>query len=66
MPPGGTRRWSDPVFDDVKIDMLAHEGGIAIGARLDGGSYGSASMEAVPGTLPSETSRAGAPGLCLR
>lgn len=49
-------------FHHVKIDMLAHEGGIAIG-RIP---YGSARMEAVPGTPPSETSRAGAPGLCLR
>jgi len=62
-------------FDRVNIEMLAHEGGIAIAeipllGRADAGrrweTQGSASREAVPGTLPRERSLRGAPGSCLR
>jgi ubiquinone/menaquinone biosynthesis C-methylase UbiE len=49
-------------FERVEIEMLAHEGGIAIGHI----PYGSAVMEDVPGMLPSDTSCASALSLCLR
>ncbi|HLM84600.1 MAG TPA: class I SAM-dependent methyltransferase [Solirubrobacteraceae bacterium] len=55
-------------FHHVKIEVLAHEGGIAVAQAPATGilPYGSASTEAVPGTRPSEASRASAPGVCLR
>ena len=68
--PANAAWWHDALertgFDHVKIEVLAHEGGIAMGEKVVKSFHGSASMEAVPGTLPSEASGASASGLCLR
>jgi len=53
-------------FHHVRIEVLAHEGGIAIAEKVVSSAHGSASMEAVPGTSPSEASRASASDPCLR
>ncbi len=59
-------------FHDVSVETLAHEGGIAIASAPFPGDadaatvHGSASSEALPGTLPSETSLRSAPDSCFR
>jgi ubiquinone/menaquinone biosynthesis C-methylase UbiE len=68
--PANAAWWHDALersgFHHLKIEMLAHEGGIAMGEKAATSSHGSASMEAFPGTLPSEASPASAWELCLR
>jgi ubiquinone/menaquinone biosynthesis C-methylase UbiE len=74
--PANAAWWQDALersgFEHVKIEMLAHEGGIAIAdapmtsSAADKPTQGSASIDATAGTLPSEVSRASASGLCLR
>jgi len=56
-------------FHHVEIEMLAHEGGIAtaeVPPTITPTLQGSASTEAVSGTLPSATSPLSAPGVSLR
>ncbi|MFZ2049450.1 MAG: methyltransferase domain-containing protein [Solirubrobacteraceae bacterium] len=61
-------------FQQVTIETLAHEGGIAIAQappQLPDGAdvrtaHGSASSEDTPGTLPNEASRRSTPDSCLR
>jgi ubiquinone/menaquinone biosynthesis C-methylase UbiE len=53
-------------FHHVRIEVLAHEGGIAMAEKMASPAHGSASIDAVPGTLPSEASRASASDPCLR
>jgi len=74
--PANAAWWQDALersgFDQVKVEMLAHEGGVAVAqapARsltVGRRAQGSASIDAIPGTLPSEASLASASGLSLR
>lgn len=68
--PASAAWWSEALvragFRGVNIEVLGHEGGIAVAAAPARDAYGSARSAAVPGTVPSAARRERASRSCLR